>query len=450
MSKIFDSKAFNGEVFGKYTETVTDLKRNELLKSGVLRVRNDIKAMFPDQTGGNYATIPVKAPISGDPDNYDGSTNISANSRKTYSQGMVVVGRAKGFTEKDFSSDITGGNDFLPLAGEIAHYWDNVDQDTLLAILQGVFSMNDGAANSDFVSKHTYDITSGASNTVDATSLNKAIQKACGDNKSIFKVAIMNSVVATNLENLQLLEYLKYTDANGVRRDLALGTWNGRIVLVDDSMPTQNEITTAGVYTLTIGTNAVAGDKIKIFGDEWVADTDFDVGTAAADTAADLKAKLAAKTTAPYNKYTYSATGAVITMTMKTGDGDIPAKPAAAKVSGTIAITYAETTEPVATVEYITYLLGDGAFDFADVGVKVPFEMYRLPYVNGGEDTLYTRQRKLFAPKYISFAPDEIPVSPTLAQLRDGASWTLIHDGAAIKNYVNHKHIPIARIISRG
>ena len=53
--------------------------------------------------------------------------------------------------------------------------------------------------------------------------------------KNIFKVAIMHSVVATHLENLNLLNYLKYTDANGVQRDLGLATWNGRLVLIDDN-----------------------------------------------------------------------------------------------------------------------------------------------------------------------------------------------------------------------
>lgn len=72
-----------------------------------------------------------------------------------------------------------------------------------------------------------------------ATSLNVAIQKACGDNKQKFSLVICHSTVATNLENLKLLAYLKYTDAQGIERDLGMGTWNGRLVVIDDSMPVQ-------------------------------------------------------------------------------------------------------------------------------------------------------------------------------------------------------------------
>lgn len=345
MSKVFDDKVFNGEVFGKYVETVSDLKRNELLKSGVLRVRGDLKSAFSAQTGGNYVVVPIKAPIGGEADNYDGGTNINADSRKTFSQGMVVVGRAKGFTEKDFSYDITGGEDFLPIASEVAHYWDNVDQDTLLAILEGIFGMT-GTANEKFVNEHTTDISAGdgAAGMVGATTLNSAIQKATGDNKNIFTVAIMHSAVATNLENLNLLSYLKYTDASGVQRDLSIATWNGRLVLIDDNMPVDES---------------------------------------------------------EGNKYT-------------------------------------------------TYVLGAGAFDFVDCGAKVPYEMDRNPATNGGETTLYTRQRKLFAPKGISYAPTSIPTSPTLAQLKEGGSWKLAQDSTGTKAVYPHKAIPIARIISKG
>ena len=79
----------------------------------------------------------------------------------------------------------------------------------------------------------------------------------------------MHSQVATNLENLNLLAYLKYTDANGIQRDLSLGTWNGKVVLVDDSMPTvavQSTAGTAGTYELTIGTALVNGKNIVIDG----------------------------------------------------------------------------------------------------------------------------------------------------------------------------------------
>ena len=235
---LFDQKNFNGEVFGAYVDQVENLNRNELLKSGAIIERPEYATLLPAQVGGNLITVPIKARIGGTPDNYDGSTNITSDSRATYTHSRIVVGRAHGWTEKDFSTDITG-EDFLPAAQEVAEYWDDVDQITLLATLEGVFAMNSKQAEKDFVAKHTYDISENADGSVfSETTLNNAIQKALGDNKSKFALAVMHSAVATSLENLKLLSYMKQTDANGIERDLTLATLNGRTVLIDDNMPT--------------------------------------------------------------------------------------------------------------------------------------------------------------------------------------------------------------------
>lgn len=397
----FDAKIFNGEVFGKYVDTIPNLKRNELIKSGALRRRSDLSTMFSAQTGSFYGTIPMLGLIDGDPVNYDGETDIESTSTKTFSQSVIVTGRAKAWTEKDFSEDITGGQDFMAnVASQVATYWDDIDQRTLLAVLQGIFSMT-GAKNLEFVNNHTLDITAAATETdqkVGSTTLNTAIQKACGDNKGKFSLAIMHSAVSTNLENLNLVERLKYTDANGIQRELALGTWNGKTVIIDDGMPTE---TIDDVYTLTTDT---ALNNVKTY-----------------------YTRTGSGTTA--NPYVYTAVDS----------------PNVANIA-----TYYELTS-AGYVEYTTFALGNGAIDFEDVGAKVPYEMDRNPAKNGGETTLYSRQRKVFAPYGISMTKKSVAKnSPTDDELKNGTNWELVNDGATTKTYINHKAIPIARIVSRG
>lgn len=356
----FDSKSFNPVAFGRYVERIPATKRNELIKSRALRGNQQIREAFSSQTGTAFATIPMTGRIGGTPVNYDGKTDITAQSTTTFERGVVVVGRAQSWTELDFSADITGGVDFMDnVAQQVAEYWDGVDQDTLLAILSGIFSMT-GAENLKFVNGHTLDITAVEGEDKDGnpkanvgpTTLNTCIQQASGDAKGRFTLAIMHSAVATNLENLRLLGYLKQTDANGIQRDLGIATWNGRAVLIDDSMPTE-EVEASG----------------------------------------------------PVPAYT----------------------------------------------KYTTYVLGDGAFDFENIGAKVPFEMSRNPAKNGGQDTLYSRQRKVFAPYGISWTKkSQASLSPTDAELKNGGNWALVHNGESSKQYIDHKAIPIARIISRG
>ena len=250
---VFNSKYWNSDVFQKYLDTVPRVKQNALLKSGVLRTRSDLKNLLVDQVGGNYINVPIVGRIGGDVQNYDGDTDITASGLGTFLQSMIVFGRAKAWEEKDFTQDITGKDFMEEIAKQVADYWDDVDQADLLAVLAGVF----GVTDNNFASDHTLDITSATVKTVDATTLNNAIQKAAGANKNIFKLAIMHSQVATNLENQQLLQYMKGTDAEGIQRDLSMATWNGRTVIIDDDVPVDTSGSDPVYTTYLLGQGAI-------------------------------------------------------------------------------------------------------------------------------------------------------------------------------------------------
>lgn len=346
MPNKFDAKSFNPQAFKYKADRIPRTRMNEMRKSRVLTGNPDIRAVFTTQDGTAYARLAMRGLLDGDAVNYDGQTDITATSTKTFEQGVVVVGRAKAWVEKDFSYDITGGQDFMDnVAKQVADYWQDIDQDTLLAILRGVFAMT-STKGAEFVKKHTYEVDG----PMEATTLNSATAQACGDHKKKFSMIFMHSVVSTNLENLNLLTALKYTDKEGVTRDLTLYTWNGKLVIVDDGMPTEQANDGSTVYT--------------------------------------------------------------------------------------------------------SYVLGEGTINYEDIGAKVPYEMARDPKTNGGQDTLYTRQRKVFAPFGLSYEKaKQASLSPTDDELADGTNWDLVHSGEATeaeRSYVNDKVIAIARIKSKG
>ena len=346
MPNKFDAKSFNPQAFKYKADRIPRTRMNEMRKSRVLTGNPDIRAVFTTQDGTAYARLAMRGLLDGDAVNYDGQTDITATSTKTFEQGVVVVGRAKAWTERDFSYDITGGQDFMDnVAKQVADYWQDIDQDTLLAILRGVFAMT-STKGAEFVKKHTYEVDG----PMEATTLNSATAQACGDHKKKFSMIFMHSVVSTNLENLNLLTALKYTDKEGVTRDLTLYTWNGKLVIVDDGMPTEQAEGGSTVYT--------------------------------------------------------------------------------------------------------SYVLGEGTINYEDIGAKVPYEMARDPKTNGGQDTLYTRQRKVFAPFGLSYEKaKQASLSPTDDELADGTNWDLVHSGEATeaeRSYVNDKVIAIARIKSKG
>ena len=343
----FDSKSFNPQAFAAYVKRIPNVTRNELAKSRAVGANEQARAALSNQTGSLYARVPYFGRISGaTSQNNDGATDIQSTNTTTYEQGFVVASRMDAWTERSFSKNITAGVDFMDnVAAQIADYKMEVKQNMLLAILNGVFAMGTTgdtvAANAakDFIANHVFDVSAVEDGCVGAATLNSAMQKACGDNKATFKLAIMHSVVATNLENLKLIKYLTYTDADGITRDLALATWNGRLVLIDDGMP-------------------VDGDK------------------------------------------------------------------------------------------YTTYVLGEGSVILDDIGDAVPYEMSRDPKTNGGQDTLYVRDRYICGVDGISFEkPSSITASASNADLSNGANWAIINDG---EKAIPHKAIAIAKIISKG
>ena len=391
----FDSKSFNAEAFKYMVGRVPNLTMNEIKKSRALSGNPDIRSTFTSQNGTAYARLAMRGLIDGNAVNYDGQTDITATSTKTFEQGVVVVGRAQSWSEKDFSYDITGGVDFMGnIAEQIAQYKDSLDQKTILAVLKGIFSMT-GTKNLEFVNAHTTDVTAEGSGVVSATTLNSATNKACGANKKKFTLVFMHSDVSTGLENLNLIERLKYTDSNGIQRSLDLGTWNGKLVIVDDDMPVEE-----GFFDSVQG----ADGALKIVADS------------ASPTTGEIKLS---EVTNYFGSKTLAA-GMFVTKGAR----------------------------------YTTYVLGDGAIFYEDIGAKVPYSMARDEKTDGGVDILYIRQRKVFAPFGISYEKtSQASLSPEDAELENGANWSLIHSGESSegdRSYINHKAIPIARIFSRG
>lgn len=394
----FDSKSFNPQAFGAYVNRIPNVTKNELAKSGAVGSNEQAKTALANQTGSLYARIPYFGRIDGSTSqNNDGNTNIESTGTTTYEQGFIVASRMDSWTERSFSKNITAGVDFMDnVAAQIADYKMDVKQAMLLAILKGVFSMKQdtsvaGKAAKEFLAKHVYDITAKGvdAGLVGSATLNKAIQQACGDNKNIFKLVIMHSEVATNLENIKLLKYMTQTDADGIERELALATWNGRLVLIDDNMPSES-----GFYT------------------------------ASADDEGAMQIKAS------------GATGSAQINLADVKKGDFYPSDAAAD------------QYVVAGDKYTTYTLGDGAIILDDIGDAVPYEMSRDPKTNGGQDTLYVRDRYICGVDGISFEkPASITASASNADLANGDNWNIINDGTKA---IPHKAIAIAKIVSRG
>lgn len=261
MAKTYLGYPFDDDLFLNDWQSEPDIVKTALINSGVLVEDSVIAGKIAD--GGNLYTIPFYNILDGEEGNYDGNTDIPTTETTASSQTGVVFGRTRGFTARNFVAELSGGDPMGHICRSVANYWNKKRQKRLIGILGGIF---DVTGDADWA-KHTIDlsVSSGTAYKVEADTFNSAASDVLGDNKSAFSTVVMHSQVAKALENLQILEYWKQTDANGIQRPIALASVNGFLAIIDDSVPVDTKTADYPKYTsYLLGTGVIRYAKGRV------------------------------------------------------------------------------------------------------------------------------------------------------------------------------------------
>jgi len=215
-----------GAVFGITGDSDWDLHTNDISSAGVAQIEQAISTGDPD-SNGNITMAITAAGMTNSPKDV-----VVAILATDDAAGVAV----KVITALGLDADVSA---FFTIGGTGA----NVEITTkTIAAKDATIDIgftDTGSTNAVF-SASTDETTYVAvvdANKIGVTSINDTIIDACGDNAGGFSMAIMHSVVANKLANLQLLEYSKYTDAAGITRALPLATINGMTVVINDLVP---------------------------------------------------------------------------------------------------------------------------------------------------------------------------------------------------------------------
>lgn len=251
MTKLIFGIPFDDEIFIDAWHDEPDVVKNALVESGALVVDPLIQGAFANK--GNLFSIPYYKGLTGDEANYDGQTDVPVTEIEGDYLSGVAYGRTKGFKARDFVADLSGADPLGAIARKVAKYWQDRYQSRVLGILNGCFDVT-------AMSAHTVTATE-----LDLDTFNNAVTEVLGANKHTLSLVYMHSTVATQLENMQLLEFWKYNDASGMQRKSNLATYNGWIVVVDDQMPVKAETegTTYDSYVLGDGVLRTANAKLS-------------------------------------------------------------------------------------------------------------------------------------------------------------------------------------------
>lgn len=215
---------YDEDIFLSQYQDEPDLVKNVLVESGIMVEDPLITSALSN--GGNVFTIPFyNALAEADEQNYDGTTDIELSTISASSQSGCAYGRAHGFFVDDFPQDFTTANPMAAIAARMAKWKQTKRNARLTGIAKAVLDAKG-------MEKHKV-----TRDKVEATTLSDAAQEVYGEYKGNVSLAIMHSSVAQAFEDLERVEFLKYTDPNGVTSELPVYQVNGITVLVSDDVP---------------------------------------------------------------------------------------------------------------------------------------------------------------------------------------------------------------------
>jgi hypothetical protein len=251
---------YDAEIFNYAWKSAPDMILTSMIQSGAIVRDAEIERLISN--GSNYFTTPYYDVLGGDEQDYNGVNDFTYDELTGGSYSGVVFGRMKAWKAISFIKDFNSGADpMAQIVAGVSTYWIKKRQARLIGLLEALFGITGDA---EFALHINNVATAGATvaeeNLIGATTLNDTAVKANGDNAGSYSLAIMHSVVANRLANLQLLEFSKYTDASGITRNLPLAQVNGYTVIVNDSVPVDDSASASGekeYVTYLLGQGAI-------------------------------------------------------------------------------------------------------------------------------------------------------------------------------------------------
>lgn len=250
---------YDAEIFNYAWKNTPDLVLTSMLESGAIVRDSEIARLIAN--GSNFFTTPYYDVLSGTEDVYNGVNDFTGGELTGGTYSGVVYGRMAKWSAKSFINDFNSGADpMAQIVAGVANYWIKARQTRLVKVLEAIFGINDAQFATHITDVATTGATVTDANKVGETTINDACVKANGDNAGGYSLVIAHSTVANRWANLQLLNYSKYTDAQGIERALPIGTINGKILVVNDNVPVADSATATGekeYTTYILGAGAI-------------------------------------------------------------------------------------------------------------------------------------------------------------------------------------------------
>lgn len=227
--------------------------RNALVSSGLMVTNDAIQAEF--NKGGKTIDLPFFGDLSGDSEILSDSNPLTPDTISGDLQTGVRNMRGRAWKASDLAGELSGADPMQATARRTGQYWVREMQKSMIAVLQGMYGSGGPLATSHAVGGTTTQLTQAAM--VDGIAkLGDAGQELTG--------IIMRSPIYYALMKMDLIVPATTTsqlDSRISLQRLELGTYLGRPVLVDDTLPYEAGAGTGGTdvhHTYFFGPGAFA------------------------------------------------------------------------------------------------------------------------------------------------------------------------------------------------
>ena len=199
-----------------------------LWQSGIVAPVADLDAFVAQ--GGNTINLPFWQDLSGNSEVVSATGGaLTVNAIDAAQDEAVVLARGKAWGVNEMAAQLTGSDPLRSIGDLVAEWWARDMQDTLIAILTGIFdSMGDEspAVNISDISED-----SGSASIIDADAIMDA-QQLLGDAKGKLTAIGMHSAVENYLAKQEIIDYVQPSTV-GPR----IPMYQDKRVIVDDSHP---------------------------------------------------------------------------------------------------------------------------------------------------------------------------------------------------------------------
>lgn len=235
------------EVYASYG-VVDSLTKTALWQSGII-VNNDLLNQKAN-TGGSTINVPFWLDLD------ESEPNISSDDPAAFSTPeKIVAGKQlasiaylnKSYSAADLTGQIAGSDPMDRIVARIEANWVKVLQKRLISSCQGIVADNVANNAGDMVESVASQTLAGISATTKFSATNFAIAaQTMGDAKSTLTALAVHSTVETRMGLDDLIEFIP--DSEGA---LTTKVYQGKVVIVDDSMPVVAGTTDATAYNYT-------------------------------------------------------------------------------------------------------------------------------------------------------------------------------------------------------